>query len=45
MYYAIEIVSSLFLSGSLRVVPWDFQYVLDVDLSYLFIVGEPFHRV
>jgi hypothetical protein len=24
MYYVIEIDSSLFLSGSLRVVPWDF---------------------
>jgi hypothetical protein len=45
MYYAIEIGSSLFLSGSLWVVPWDFQDFLDVDLSSLFIVGEPPHRV
>jgi hypothetical protein len=45
MYYAIEIGSSLFLSGSLRVVPWNFQDALDVDLSSLFIVGELTHRV
>jgi hypothetical protein len=48
MYYAIEIGSSLFfqdISGS----SGDFQGflgdVLDVDLSFLFIVGEPHHRV
>jgi hypothetical protein len=49
MYYAIEIGSSLFLSGSFPVLsgmfsPY-FQIVLDVDLSSLFIVGEPPHRV
>jgi hypothetical protein len=41
MYYAIDIGSSLFLSGSFQI----FQDVLDVDLSSLFIVGEPYHRV
>jgi hypothetical protein len=41
MYYVIEIGSSLFLSGSFQV----FQDVLDMDLSSLFIVGEPAHRV
>jgi hypothetical protein len=41
MYYAIDIGSSLFLSGSFQ----NFQDVLDVDLSSLFIVGEPYHRV
>jgi hypothetical protein len=50
MYYVIEIGSSLFLLGffggfwdvfCLR----DFLDVLDVDLSSLFIVGEPPHRV
>jgi hypothetical protein len=44
MYYAIEIDSSLFLSESFpvlsRMFSPSFQYVLDVDLSYLFIVGE-----
>jgi hypothetical protein len=45
MYYAIEIGSSLFLSGSFRVFRGLFQIVLDVDLSSLFIVGEPPHRV
>jgi hypothetical protein len=40
LYYAIEIDTSFFLSGSLRVVPWDFHDVLDVDLSSLFIVGN-----
>jgi hypothetical protein len=52
MYYAIEIGSSLFLSGSFRVFRDLFQIlracfliVLDVDLSSLFIVGEPPHRV
>jgi hypothetical protein len=38
MYYAIEIDSSLFLSRS-------FGDVLDVNLSSLFIVREPSHRV
>jgi hypothetical protein len=45
MYYAIKIDSSLFfwdLSGGL---PGIFQGLLDVDLSSLFIVGEPPHRV
>jgi hypothetical protein len=48
MYYAIEIDSSLFLSGSFG----GFQGfsgclpdVIDVDLYSLFIVGEPTHRV
>jgi hypothetical protein len=45
MYYAIEIGSPLFLSGSFGCFPRDFQDVLDVDLSSLFIVGEPLHRV
>jgi hypothetical protein len=45
MYYAIEIDSSLFLSGSFGCFPQDFLDVLDVDLSFLFIVGEPPHRV
>jgi hypothetical protein len=46
MYYAIEIDSSLFLSGSFGCfLPQDFQDVLDVDLSSLFIVEEPSHRV
>jgi hypothetical protein len=45
MYYAVEIGSPLFLSGSFEVVPWDFQDLLDVDLSSLFIVGEPPYRV
>jgi hypothetical protein len=48
MYYAIEIVSSLFLSGSFGGLsgcpPRDFSDVLDVDLSSLFIVGESPHR-
>jgi hypothetical protein len=39
MYYAIEIGYSLFLSGSF----WG--DVLDVDLSSLFVVGEPPHKV
>jgi hypothetical protein len=42
MYYAIEIGSSLFLSGSFGV---SFGILLDVDLSSQFIVGEPPHRV
>jgi hypothetical protein len=42
MYYAIEIGSSLFLSGFFGVIP---GVVFDVDLSSLFIVGEPSHRV
>jgi hypothetical protein len=52
MYYAIEIDSSLFLSGSFGVFPGFFGVLrgcffppLDVDLSSLFIVGEPPHRV
>jgi hypothetical protein len=49
MYYATEIGSSLFLSGSFPVLsglfsPY-FPLVLDVGLSSLFIVGEPPHRV
>jgi hypothetical protein len=42
MYYAIEIDSSLFLSGSSGDIFW---VVLDMDLSSLFIVEEPSHRV
>jgi hypothetical protein len=42
MYYAIEICSFLFLTGSFR---RDFGDVLDVDLSSLFIVEELTHRV
>jgi hypothetical protein len=45
MYYAIEIDSSLFLLGSFEVSPGCLSDVLDVDLSSLFIVGEPPHRV
>jgi hypothetical protein len=52
MYYAIEIDSSLFFSGSFGVFPGFFGVLrgcffppLDVDLSSLFIVGEPPHRV
>jgi hypothetical protein len=53
MYYAIEIGSSLFLSGSLGVFRGclpdvsflAFQGVLDVELSYLFIVGDVTPRV
>jgi hypothetical protein len=49
MYYAIEIDSSLFLSGYLGGVGDFFQIlfgdVLDVDISSLFIVGEPSYRV
>jgi hypothetical protein len=41
MYYAIEIDSSLFLSGVFS----GFSLVLDVDLSSLFIVEESPHRV
>jgi hypothetical protein len=42
MYYAIEIDSSLFLSGSFE----DFSVIiLDMNLSSLFIVGESPHRV
>jgi hypothetical protein len=40
MYYAIEIDSSLFLSGSLEVFSECLQDVSDVDLSYLYIVRE-----
>jgi hypothetical protein len=42
MYYAIEIGSSLFLSRSFGNVHWG---LLDMDLSSLFIVREPPHRV
>jgi hypothetical protein len=42
VYYAIEIGSSLFLSGSFRGLS---GCVLDVDLSSLFIVVELPHRV
>jgi hypothetical protein len=44
MHYAIEIGSSFFrdLSGSPRDL---FQIILDVNLSSLFIVGKPPHRV
>jgi hypothetical protein len=49
MYYAIEIDPPLFLSESFGVFPrmfsGDFQDVLVVDLSSLFIVGKPSHRV
>jgi hypothetical protein len=54
MYYAIEIGSSLFLSCYFRGFPELFSAsgifrivtdVLDVDLSSLFIVREPLHRV
>jgi hypothetical protein len=49
MYYAIEIDSSLFLSGSFWVVSEifspSFPLILDVDLSSLFIVMELSHRV
>jgi hypothetical protein len=47
MYYAIEINSSLFISGSFGGFRDIFClfYLLDVDLSSLFIVGEPPHRV
>jgi hypothetical protein len=42
MYYAIEIGSSLFFSGSSGDI---FRVVLDVDLSSLFIVRELPQRV
>jgi hypothetical protein len=45
MYYAIEIGSSLFLLGSFWVFRGRFWIFLDVDLSSLFIVREPPHRV
>jgi hypothetical protein len=46
MYYAIEIDSSLFLSGSFKVLlGCPSEDVLDVDISSLFIVGESPHRV
>jgi hypothetical protein len=52
MYYAIDIGSSLFLSGSVwvfrglfRTLRACFLIVLDMDLSSLFIVGESPHRV
>jgi hypothetical protein len=49
MYYAIKIGSSLFLFVSFRYFPGMFSpffwLVLDVDLSSVFIVREPPHRV
>jgi hypothetical protein len=45
MYYAIDIDSSLFLSESFKVFLDVFRIVSDVNLSSLFIVGEPDHRV
>jgi hypothetical protein len=47
MYYAIEIDFSLFLLVSFEGFSAFLacQDVLDVDLSSLFIVGEPPHRV
>jgi hypothetical protein len=49
MYYAIEIDSSLFLSGSFPVLSGIFSpsffCSLDVDISSLFIVEEPANRV
>ena len=50
IYYDIEIGSSLFLSrsfGSLSgcLTQGSFPDVYDIDLSSLFIVGEPSHRV
>jgi hypothetical protein len=46
IYYVIEIDSSFFLLGSFRGVSGMFsRYVLNVDLSSLFIVGEPPHKV
>jgi hypothetical protein len=48
MYYAIEIGSSLFLLGSFRVFQIVFPIfppILNIDLSSLFIVEEPPHRV
>jgi hypothetical protein len=49
MYYAIEIGYSLFLLESFGGFSGFFfglfQVVIDMDLSSLFIVGEPPHRV
>jgi hypothetical protein len=45
MYYAIEIGSSLFLLGPFWCFPRDFLDVHDMDLSSLFIVRKPPHRV
>jgi hypothetical protein len=49
MYYAVEIGSSLFLSGYFLIVSGmfssSFSLVLDVDLSSLFIVGESPYKV
>jgi hypothetical protein len=42
MYYAIEIYSSFFLSGSFG---GGVEDVLDVDLSFLFIVVKSSHRI
>jgi hypothetical protein len=46
MYYAIEIGSSLFLSGSFGGFPGIFFHdALDMNLSSLFILGESTHTV
>jgi hypothetical protein len=45
MYYAIEIGSSFFLSGSFRGLFEDVFSFFYVDLSSLFIVGKPAQRV
>jgi hypothetical protein len=45
MYSAIEIDFSLFLLGSFGFFFRIFQIIFDVDLSSLFIVGEPYYRV
>jgi hypothetical protein len=47
IYYAIEIDSSIFFRDLSGVFPGFFldPLILDVNLSYLFIVGEPTYRV
>jgi hypothetical protein len=45
MYYAIEIGSSLFLLALSGVFPGCLLLFLNMDLSSLFIVGEPPHIV
>jgi hypothetical protein len=45
IYYAIEIDYSLFLSESFGFFWGSLGIVLDVDLCYVFIVGEASHRV
>jgi hypothetical protein len=45
MYYAIKIDSSLFFRYLLGVFSRIFRIVSDVDLSFLFIVGELPHIV